>query len=76
MAHFYASIEGNRGSATRMGTKTSGISGHVRGWNMGIRVCGYVNSDGQDAFKVYLTGGSNGHQSDVVVGDFAESRED
>ena len=34
MAQFYASIQGNRGEATRMGTKASGIEGHIRGWNI------------------------------------------
>ena len=70
MSRFYASIEGNRGPATRMGTPNSGISGHVRGWNMGIRVEGY-DYEGSDHFRVYLTGGSNGACSDQLVGEFS-----
>lgn len=38
MARFYSSIQGNRSEATRMGTPASGISGHIRGWNIGARV--------------------------------------
>ncbi len=38
MSRFYADIQGNRGRATRCGSKGSGISGHIRGWNTGCRV--------------------------------------
>jgi len=31
MADFYAEIEGNRSPRTCMGTKNSGIDGHIRG---------------------------------------------
>jgi len=57
MARFYASIQGNRGEATRMGTPTSGISGHVRGWNVGVRV-----------EEVYSTFGSNRAGPDALLG--------
>ena len=59
MSRFYASIQGNRGEATRQGTKSSGISGHVRGWNIGVRVYCYVNKEGKDVASVVLTGGSS-----------------
>ena len=64
MSHFYAEIQGNRGLASRQGSKNSGIWGHIRGWNSGIEVRGYVNEFGQDVFEVYQTGGSNGCTSD------------
>jgi hypothetical protein len=38
MAQFYAEIQGNRGQASRMGTKATGIWGHIRGWNIGAKV--------------------------------------
>ena len=59
MGHFYASIQGNRGEATRMGSKNSGIEGHVRGWNVGAKVRCYVDKDGSDCVSVDLTSGSN-----------------
>jgi hypothetical protein len=60
MSHFYASIQGNRGEATRCGTKGSGIEGHIRGWNSGIAVEGHHDAlSGCDVFRVYLSGGSN-----------------
>lgn len=66
MAQYYASIQGNRGEATRMGTKTSGIDGHIRGWNIGARVV-ITHENGRDVVRVYKTGGSRnpsniGHQ--------------
>lgn len=77
MSHFYASIQGNRGEATRQGHRGSGITGHVRGWNTGIRVTGYVviSEDGQehDEFQVVLTGGSNGRTSEKYIGTFTEA---
>ena len=59
MSRFYASIEGNRGEATRQGTPKSGIRGHVRGWKLGARVFCFVNEQGEDSVKVELTGGSS-----------------
>ena len=67
MAHFYASIKGNRGMGTRMGTKNSGISGHIRGWNLGVRVEGWIDPQGNDYFDVYRTGGSSGSKSDRLI---------
>lgn len=69
MAQFYASIQGNRGMATRMGTKNSGLSGHVRGWNVGARV-EMVHIDGQDVCRIYKTKGSTGRWSDELISEF------
>jgi len=60
MARFYASIQGNRGEATRMGTASSGIDGHIRGWSVGARVDLTVNNaTDADVVEIELTGGSN-----------------
>lgn len=74
MAHFYAEIQGNRGEATRMGTPDSGIGGHIRGWQVGVRVSGAVQ-DGQDRFYVYKTGGSGGGARDELIACFSEDGE-
>ena len=60
MAHFYAEIQGSRGEATRLGTKSSGITAHVRGWDTGVRVtiC-YDPETDTDVIEVHRTGGSN-----------------
>lgn len=60
MAALYASVTGDasRTDASRRGHRN--IGGHVRGWNCGVEVHGYLDSDGHERFEVYLTGGSNG----------------
>jgi len=67
MARFYAEIQGNRGMTARQGSQDSGIWGHIRGWNVGIRIEGYVDEDGTDYFRVYRTSGSNGGASDILI---------
>ena len=68
MARFYADIQGNRGQATRMGTKSSGIDGHIRGWNSGAKVCCSVDNKGRDVVEVYATHGSGYGGNGVVAG--------
>ena len=76
MAHFYASIQGNRSERTCQGTKNSGIQGHIRGWESGVRVEGYHDEKtGEDAFRVYLTSGSNGRHSDIYLGKVIQGHE-
>ena len=61
MSRFYASIQGSRGEAARCGHRD--IVSHVRGWNSGVNVFGWRESDDEadyDAFRIELTGGS-GH---------------
>ena len=68
MAHFYADIQGNRSGRTCMGTPKSGIHGHIRGWNLGVDVRGYVDKEtGKDYFMIYRTSGSNGGKSDKLI---------
>jgi hypothetical protein len=79
MAQYYADIQGNRGEATRMGTKNSGLSGHIRGWDVGARVTMRWNElKEEDEVSIELTGGSNGGRSvnlgtfthrDVIIGE-------
>lgn len=72
MARFYASIRGNRGKATRMGSAKSGITGHVRGWDIGAEV-ELSDENGRDVVRVYRTGGSNRCSNRTLI---AELRED
>ena len=54
-----------------MGTKNSGLSGHIRGWNIGVRVyMSYNEETGQDEAFVSLTSGSNGRNPGKVLGTF------
>lgn len=75
MARFYASIQGARGPATRQGNARSGISGHIRGWNVGARIECRVDDDGRDVVTVYRTGGSNGRTAERLIVQFASRRD-
>ena len=71
MAHFYSEIQGNRGEATRMGSKDSGIRSHIRGWHVGGSVnCHYNESKDRDEVSIYATKGSSDggreHLADVI----------
>lgn len=71
MAHFYGEIEGQaRTTATRCGSKDSGISAHVRGWNIGARVQCFVNDQGEDCVSIRLTSGSNGGLQGKYLGTY------
>ena len=59
MAQFLASIRGQRGEVTRLGSKVSGVTARINGWNSGVTVRA-AHVDGKDVFHVYRTGGSNG----------------
>lgn len=68
MSHFYASIQGSRGEATRQGTKNSGIYTHIRGWTTGVEVEILYNSRTScDEVKVYRTEGSNGSYRELIA---------
>lgn len=52
MAHFYATIQGNRKLASRLGTKSSGITAKVNGWDVGVKIeLDFV--DGRDVLRIY-----------------------
>ena len=67
MAHFYGDIQGNRGQATRMGTPNSGLRGHLRGWDVGVKAFLRVNAAGNDEVQVYASSGPNGGRGDVYI---------
>lgn len=54
MSHFYGTLEGNRGQATRCGTKNSGIRTNAAGWGGSIEASVY-EEDGVDRYQVWLT---------------------
>jgi hypothetical protein len=70
MSRFYASIQGSRGEATRLGTEQSGMYGHIRGWNIGASVEMSVSADGNDICTVSITRGSNGKGAELPIGSF------
>lgn len=68
MSALYGTITGDasRTDASRRGHRN--IGGHVRGWNCGVEVAGYLDSDGHERFEVYLTSGSSGAGSREHLG--------
>ena len=76
MSQFYGSLTGNRGMATRQGTKASGIEGHIRGWHIGARViCFHDGDSGKDTVQVYKTGGSSNPSGQELIAEFTEDQE-
>jgi|TARA_B100000315_G_scaffold145751_1_gene134618 hypothetical protein len=67
MSRFYASIQGNRGEATRCGTKDSDITGHIRGWDKGVKVIAEVDEDDNDTFYIFETSGSNDSKPAILI---------
>ena len=68
MAHFYGVIQGSRGSVSRGGTKNSGMTASVNGWNVGARIEVYHDSEtGLDTITVIKTSGSNGGNSEIIA---------
>ncbi len=71
MSNFYASIQGHRGEATRQGHDA--ISGHIRGWNLGVRVEGRKDkATGKNSFAIYQTGGSNAREGEKLIAEISE----
>ena len=45
MSHFYSKIQGNRGEATRCGTKDSGVTATAASWDGAIRTDIWYDSE-------------------------------
>ena len=71
MSSLYASIDADasKTQATRRGYRN--ISAHVRGWDSGVEVDARHDETG-DTFDVYVTTGSNGSGSRLLVGSVQE----
>ena len=55
MAHFYGTLNGSRGEATRCGTKNSGMTTHAASWAGAVRTRLWHDSEtGQDMARVEL----------------------
>ena len=64
MAHFRATIQGNHGEASRLGSKSSGIKATVNGWDIGTSIYAEHSELLQsDLIRVHFTGGSNSYTS-------------
>jgi hypothetical protein len=64
MARFYAEIQGSRGEASRIGDRSSGMWGYVRGWHVGAEVrmhAGAKDATLDDCATIHATDGSAGY---------------
>jgi len=75
MSRFYGDLQGGRGTATRQGTKSSGISGHLRGWEIGARVIVAPQGDneGIDEVAVLKTGGSSSSTTEGYIAGYTKT---
>lgn len=53
MSHFYGTLQGARGEATRCGHKNSGMETYAASWNGAIRTV-LFHEDGKDKFRVEM----------------------
>ena len=66
MSRYYGSVKGQaKTTAGRQGSKASGITGHIRGWDAGVKVVGQVEG-GEDCFLIMATNGSNGEKGNRI----------
>lgn len=52
MSHFYGSIRGNRGAATRGGSKSSGFNATAASWSGAIETILFIDDKGRNCFRV------------------------
>jgi hypothetical protein len=69
MAQYRGTIRGQRGTASRLGSKVSGLTATANGWDIGVRVV-LSHVHGHDHVSVYRTAGSNGSQPDCLLAVF------
>ncbi len=56
MAHFYGTVQGSRGEASRLGSKANGLNAHIASWQGAVDVRLWHDSKtGRDMANVYLT---------------------
>ena len=54
MSHFYGTLQGGAGEATRTGSKKSGLTATAAGWKGAIETEVWINEAGDDYFRVVL----------------------
>lgn len=69
MSHFYGSVQGSRGAATRGGGKASGITGTVKSWNASITTRLWHDEEtGRDMFSVQRYDLRGGKDKEIARG--------
>ena len=74
MSRLYGSVQGDeRSEATR--TAHRRITAHPRGWDVGVKVDGYVSDDDADTFDVEVSGGSHAGRNAVPLATIQRMRD-
>ena len=73
MARFYGTVERRKSDGSTSTTASRqgvvGVDAHIRGWDAGIQVWGYINpTTGEDEFEVWTTGGSHNANNRRMIG--------
>ncbi len=67
MARYRGTVQGQRGQASRLGGKSSGIVVKAGGWDIGAEVVVQPCTCGEDLVEVFRTGGSNRGDAVAVI---------
>ena len=66
MAHFRGTVNSGRSDASRLGHTSTGLTTTCNTWDLGVKVdVRFVN--GQNIFKIFKTGGSNGASNPELI---------
>jgi len=57
MSHFYGYLTGHRGTATRCGSKKSGIQARIKSWTHDVTVHLYADDAGNDVLNLSIPDG-------------------
>ncbi len=74
MAQYRAEIKGQRSSASRLGSKKSGIESLINGWNIGVKVEITCDDLGRDHVYISMTSGSNAGKNPELIAEFCEDK--
>lgn len=76
MTQYMGTVNGNRGVASRLGTKSSGLLTKCNGWNLGA-TCRIVHNETmqRDEISVFITTGTNGRGVSKFLGTFSVNSE-
>ena len=77
MSHFYGTLNGSHGQATRQGTKESGLKTVAASWNGCITTYLYIDLQGRDCFVIEQdTWQGVGVQEVIAHGHIGHKKED
>lgn len=76
MSAFYGSIQGNRGAATRGGSKSSGYRASAQSWDGSIITDMWYNNDDELMVSIGINNGSSTYvQEEIFRGKFTDLKE-